>query len=246
MKNSSVFFIILFMAAFQSQAKAQDFERIDPLRHAKENIHFLNDANGRPFKSVRNFEEEGSPYFSENYLQSNIQLRNGKTYHNIPIKFNQLTGEVIFKTSDGQEMLVTNPFQRIELQHEGKTYIFRSGFPPIDKQTDVSVYQLLDSGTAVLLKYTTVLYQDKQVYNSPNIVRTYNKKENNYAWTPSQGLVRVPKKENEWAAFFGSLHTEMKSFIKKENVKLKNEEDIIRIFRHYNQLLKQVSAANTN
>jgi hypothetical protein len=221
MKKSSIFLIVLFMVVFQSQSKAQDFERIDPLRHAKENIHFLNDANGRPFKSVRNFEEEGSPYFSESYLQSNIQLRNGKTYYNIPIKFNQLTGEIIFKTSDGQEMLVANPFQRIELLYEGKTYIFRCGFPPIDKQTDVSVYQLLDSGTAVLLKYTAVQYQDKQVYNSPNIVRTYNKKENNYAWTPSQGLVRVPKKEDEWAAFFGSLHTEMKNFIRKEN-KIKN------------------------
>ncbi len=244
MKNSTVFLFVLSMAAAQSQLKAQDFERIDPLRHAKENIHFLNDANGKPFKSVRNFEEEGSPYFSDNYLQCTIQMLNGKTYYNIPIKFNQLTGEVIFKASDGQEMLVVNPFQRIELQHEGKTYIFRSGFPPIDKQTDVSVYQLLDSGTAVLLKYTSVQYQDKQVYNSPNIVRTYNKKENTYAWTPSQGLVRIPKKEEDWAAFFGSLNAEMKSFIKKENVKLKSEEDIIKVFRHYNQLLKQVSAAN--
>jgi len=244
MKNYSVFLTVLFFTLLLNNMQAQDFERIDPLRHAKENIHFLNDANGKPFKSVRNFEEEGSPYFSVDYVKSNIQLLSGKTYYDIPIRFNQLTGEVVFKTSDGQEMLMSSPFQRIELLYEGKPYVFRSGFPAIDKQTDLSVYQLLDSGTAVLLKYTAIQYQDKQTYNSPTIVRTYTKKENHYAWTPSKGLIRVPKNEGEWSAFFGNHQTEMNSFIRKENIKLRKEEDVVRLFQYYNQLLKQVSANN--
>ena len=244
MKNNSIFLTFLCLTFLQYNILAQDFERIDPLRHAKENIHFLNDANGKPFKSLRNYEEEGSPYFSVDYIKSNIQLVNGRTYYGIPIKFNQLTGEVLFKTSAGEEMLVANPFQRIELQYEGKNYVFRSGFPAIDKQNDLSVYQVLDSGTAVLLKYTTVQYQDKQAYNSPNIIRTYTKKENQYAWIPSQGLVRIPKKEDEWAVFFGNQQTEMNSFIKQENIKLRKEDDIIKLFQYYNRLLKQVSANN--
>lgn len=244
MKKYSFFLATLCFAFLQYHVSAQDFERIDPLRHAKENIHFLNDANGKPFKSVRNFEEEGSPYFSTDYINCNIQLLNGKTYYGIPIKINQLTGEIIFKKSDGEEMLLSNPFQRIELQHEGKTYVFRSGFPAIDKQNDLSAYQLLDSGTAVLLKYTSVQYQDKQTYNSPNIIRTYSKKENHYAWTPAQGLVRIPKKDDEWVAFFGNHQAEMRGFIRKENMKLKKEEDIIKLFQYYNKLLKQVSANN--
>lgn len=244
MKKYRFLLAVFCCAVVQNNISAQDFERIDPLRHAKENIHFLNDANGKPFKSIRNFEEEGSPYFSADYVKCNIQLLNGKTYRDIPIKFNQLTGEIIFKTSEGQEMLMTNPFQRIELQHEGKSYVFRSGFPAIDKQNDMSVYQLLDSGTAVLLKYTAVQYQDKQTYNSPNIVRTYTKKESHYAWTSTQGLVRIPKKEDEWPGFFGNHQAEMNSFIQKENIKLRKEEDVIKLFQHYNQLLKQVSAKN--
>ncbi len=244
MKNSFIFFTVLCFTVLQYNISAQGFERIDPLRHAKENIHFLNDANGKPFKALRSFEEEGSPYFATEYIKCNIQLLNGKTYQDIPIKFNQLTGEIIFKTSDGQEMLVTSPFQRIALQHEGKMYIFRCGFPAIDKQNDLSVYQLLDSGAVVLLKYTAVHYQDKQTYNSPNIVRTYTKKENHYAWFPSRGLVRVPRKENEWPGFFGNHQPEINSFIRKENIKLRKEEDIIKLFQHYNQLLKQVSANN--
>ncbi|MBW0177114.1 hypothetical protein [Sediminibacterium sp.] len=244
MKNLSVFLISLCLTLLQHSIAAQDFERIDPLRHAKENINFLSDANGRPFKSLRNFEEEGSPYFSADYIKSHIQMQNGKTYYNIPIKINQLTGEIIFKTSDDREMLVVNPFQRIELQFEGKTYVFRSGFPAIDKQNDMSAYQLLDSGTAILLKYTSVQYQDKQAYNSPNIIRSYSKKENHYIWTSSKGLVRIPKKEEEWAGFFGHHQTEMNNFIRKEHVKLKKEEDIVRMFHYYNQLLKQVSANN--
>jgi|GEM_PF-1084336 len=244
MKKNPLFLVIVGFIFIQANIMAQSFERIDPLRHAKEAIHFLNDANGKPFKSVRGFDEEGSPYFSADYVKSNIQMANGKMYHDIPIKLNQMTGELIFKTADGQEMLVVNPYQRIELQHEGKTYVFRSGFPAIDKQNNMSAYELLDSGTAILLKYTTVQYQDKQAYNSPNIVRTYNKKENHYVWTASQGLTRIPKKEEDWAGFFGHQQAEINKFIRRENIKLKKEQDIIKLFHFYNQLLKQVSVNN--
>lgn len=244
MRNFFLFMVMVCFTLLQSDVLSQSFERIDPLRHTKENIHFFNDANGKPFKSVRNFEEEGSPYFSADYVKSNVQLLNGKTYYDIPVKLNLLTGEIIFKTADGQEMMLSNPFQRIELQHEGKTYIFRSGFPAIDKQTDLSMYQLLDSGTTLLLKHIAVQYQDKQVYSSPNIVRTYSKKENHYAWTHSKGLVRIPKKEEDWIAFFDSHQSEMNNFIRKENIKLRKEEGIIKIFQYYNQMLKQANANN--
>lgn len=75
------------------------------MRHTKENIHFLNDANDKSFKSACNFEEEGSHYFSADYVKANIQLMKGKTYYDISIRVNQLTGEILLKISDGQEML---------------------------------------------------------------------------------------------------------------------------------------------
>lgn len=245
MKKHFLLLTAIPVLLLQSILSAQDFDRIDILRHTKETINFLNDANGKPFKSLRNFEEEGSPFFAPDYIDCDIQMVNGKTYHNIPIKINLLTGEIIFKTSDDQEMLVVNPFQRITFKYEGKHFVFRSGFPSIDKLNDLSVYQLLDSGTTILLKHTSVSYQDKSSYNSTAITRSYNKNETMYAWVPDKGMVRLPKKEEDWNAFFGAQLPEMKRFMRDKNSRLKKEEDVIELFRYYNQLLKQV-VANKN
>ena len=217
---------------------AQSFERIDPLRHTKETIQFMNDGNGQPFKPKRGFEEEGSPFFSNEYLESTIQLMNGKSYHRIPVKINYLTGELLFKTEDGQEMSVIKPFQRIEITREGQKYIFRSGFPPIDKQNEFTLYEMLDSGAAVLLKYTSVKFQDKQPYNGVNIVRTYTKKEVYYSYIPSNGLIVLPSESTELIRIFGKDAVAMNDYLQMNKLKPKKEADLIKLFAHYNTLKK--------
>lgn len=229
---------MLLISIIASNSFAQSFERIDPLRHTKETIQFMNDGNGQPFKPTRSFEEEGSPYFAKEYLESIIQLSNGKSYHRIPVKINYLTGELLFKTEDGQEMSVTKPFQRIEINREGMKHIFRSGFPAIDKQNEFTLYEMLDSGAAVLLKYTSVKFQDKQPYNGVNIIRTYTKKEVYYSYIPSNGLVAIPTESRELVRLFGKDAVVMNDYLQMNQLKTKKEADLIKLFAHYNTLNK--------
>lgn len=217
---------------------AQSFERIDPLRHTKETIQFMSDGNGRPLKPTRGFEEEGSPFFSNDYLESTIQLMNGKSYHRIPVKINYLTGELLFKTEDGQEMSVIKPFQRIALVKDGQSYIFRSGFPSIDKQNELTLYELIDSGAAVLLKYTSVNFQDKQPYNGVNIIRTYTKKEVYYSYIPSKGLTVLPSETDALVRLFERDAALMAEFANKHKLKAKKESDLKKLFAYYNSIKK--------
>lgn len=217
---------------------AQSFERIDPLRHTKETIQFMNDGNGQPFKPKRGFEEEGSPFFSNEYLESTIQLMNGKSYHRIPVKINYLTGELLFKTEDGQEMSVVKPFQRVALVKDGQSYVFRSGFPSIDKQNELTLYELIDSGAAVLLKYTSVNFQDKQPYNSVGIIRTYTKKEVYYSYIPSKGLTVLPSETDALVRLFEKDAALMAEFANKNKLKAKKESDLKKLFTYYNSIKK--------
>lgn len=238
MKNNYGLLWVLISWLLSNQSLAQITSGIDPLRHMKETIAFMNDGNGRPFKPARLFEEEGSPFFAEEYIESNLQLLNGKTYQRIPIKINYLTGEVLFKTESGQEMTVIKPFQRIELIREGKKYIFRSGFPSVDKQNELTLYEMLDSGSAVLLKYTSVNFQDKQPYNSVNTIRTYTKKQIYYSYLPSKGLVSLPSEAEELIRLFGKEANMMMEFMQKNKLKGKKEEDLIKLFAYYNTIRK--------
>lgn len=235
-KNLLLLFVIHL---FSHLVSAQGFQRIDPFRHMKENIQFMNDGNGQPFKPTRGFEEEGSPFFADDYLESIIQLMNGKSYHGIPVKINYLTGEVLFKAEDGQEMSVIKPFQRIEIIQEGQKHIFRSGFPAIDKQNELTLYEMLDSGAAVLLKYTSVKFQDKQPYNGVNIIRTYTKKETYYSYMPSSGLIILPVESSELIRLFGKDAIVMNNYLQSHKLKIKKETDLIKLFTYYNSLKSQ-------
>lgn len=228
----------LLMSITIIDLSAQGFERIDPLRHTKETIQFLNDGNGRPFKPTRNFEEEGSPFFADEYIESSIQMLNGKTYYRIPVKINYLTGEVLFKIDGGQEMTLSKPFQRIELMREGQKYIFRSGFPSVDKQNEMTLYEMLDSGTAVLLKYTSVNYRDMHPYNSVNMVRTYTQKHVYYSYIPSKGLVVLPAETEALIPLFGKDAAMINQYIQQHKLKAKKEADLIRLFTYYNSINK--------
>ena len=229
---------VLMSVLISNQTLAQGTLTMDPLRHTQETIAFMNDGNGRPFKPARLFEEEGSPFFAEEYIESNIQLLNGKTYQRIPIKINYLTGELLFKMGGGQEMTLIKPFQRIELMREGKKYIFRSGFPSVDKQNELTLYEMLDSGSAVLLKYTSVNFQDKQPYNSVNTIRTYTKKQTYYSYLPSKGLVSLPSEAEELIRLFGKEASIMAEFMQKNKLKGKKETDLIKLFAYYNTIKK--------
>ncbi|MBL0882028.1 MAG: hypothetical protein IBJ16_01545 [Chitinophagaceae bacterium] len=232
---------ILFVYAISlvsHQLSAQNFERIDPFRHMKETIQFMSDGNGQPFKPTRGFEEEGSPFFYNDYLESTIQLMNGKSYHRIPVKINYLTGELLFKTEDGQEMSVIKPFQRVAIKKDEQSYIFRSGFPAIDKQTEFTLYELIDSGAAVLLKYTSVSFQDKQPYNGVNIIRTYHKKEVYYSYIPSKGLLALPSETEALVRLFEKDAILMAEFANKHKLKAKKESDLKKLFAYYNSLKK--------
>lgn len=218
--------IILFTVYINAQTPNTATARVEMDR-------FMVDANGRLLKPSADYNEEGSPYFSKEFLRGSVTILKGNTYHGLQLKINFHSNEIIFLDTDGNEMVIVQPAERVELQTANGIKVFRSGYGPIDNNDGNAFYEVLDSGTISFLKYTEVSFSERQPYPNARFVRTYRDRVLYYAAKGTQ-LQKLPKNIEEVPALFAGKELKVAELIKKDKLKLKKENDMIQVFRYAN------------
>lgn len=196
-----------------------------------------NDGYGIPWSNPVLYNTEGSPFYDTSFCMGSLQLPNGKTYNGIKLKLNLEDQKIIFEVEDGKAFVLSIPVARVELgcNASSQPTIFRSGFTAIDKQNDRSLYQVLDSGKVLLLKYTEIRFKDSKAYNSNDMTRSYRQLPNYYLWMPGKDLLKVPSNETELIALLSDQQKTLNDAIYKEKLKLRKETDLIKIISLYNR-----------
>lgn len=200
-----------------------------------ESDRFMVDINGRIVKPSGDYNEEGSPYFSKEFFPGTVTLLKGQTYHVAQLKINFFTNEIIFVDDKNNEMVVSNPVERVELNTPNGTRVFRSGFMPINKQDANTFYEVLDSAHISLLKYTEVSFSERQPYPNARFVRTY--RDRVFYFTAQGSDIKIlPKNPEEIPALFVGKEATITAWAKKEKLKLKKESDLVQLFRYAKKL----------
>jgi len=182
---------------------------------------------------------DGSPFFDTSYCAGSVQLTNGKTYRGLQLKLNLEQQKIIFHAGEGKAFALSQPVARLELgcNDPAKSVVFRSGFGAIDKQNERSLYQVLDSGKVLLLKFVEIRYKDAKAYNSNETTRTYRQLPVYYLWIPGKDLVKVTGDENDLFDLLKDQRKQLTDVILKDKLKTKKEADLIKIINSYNRLL---------
>jgi hypothetical protein len=229
-----ILFVALGLSSISSQAQAQ-------LGSYSFNSNVLyNDGYGIPWTADFPFLMDGSPFFDTSYCNGSVQLTNGKTYSGLQFKLNLEQQKIIFHTSEGKAFALSQPVARLALgcNDPAKSVVFRSGFGAIDKQNERSLYQVLDSGKVLLLKFVEIRYKDSKAYNSNETTRTYRQLPSYYLWIPGKDLVKVPGDENDLLVLLQDQRKQLLDVILKDKLKAKKETDLIKIINSYNRLLQ--------
>lgn len=227
-----ILFMVLGLSSISSRAQLGSYS-------FNSNVLY-NDGYGIPWSFDFPFLMDGSPFFDTSYCNGAIQLTNGKTYRGLQLKLNLEQQKIIFHTGEGKAFALSQPVARLELSCNDpvKSVVFRSGFGPIDKQNERSLYQVLDSGKVLLLKFVEIRYKDSKAYNSNETTRTYRQLPAYYLWIPGRDLVKVPGDENDLLGLFQDQKKQLTDVILKEKLKVKREADLIKIINTYNRLLQ--------
>src|SRR5690349_12115000 len=113
--------MLLFMGAAGNTQKVADVSKEDV------NVNnFFYVVGGEPVGNTKFVRlKEGTPFFTDRWLNSNIILNSGATFKNIPAKVNLMENQVHFLDIKGQEMITTSPIKEIILSNDTKDSLFR-------------------------------------------------------------------------------------------------------------------------
>ncbi len=224
-----IFLFVLMSGSSQAQIGSYSFSGSSKVLY--------NDGYGVPWSNSTLYNTDGSPFYDTSFCIGSIQLTNGKMYSGIKLKLNLEEQKIIFEVEDGKAFVLSIPVSRIELGCAASTKptVFRSGFTAIDKQNDRSLYQVLDSGKVLLLKYTEIRFKDSKAYNSNDMTRTYRQLPSYYLWVPGKDMVKVSTNENDLLATLSDQQKLLNDAILKEKLKVRKEADLIKIIALYNR-----------
>lgn len=191
--------------------------------------------------AVRKQTEQIKPayLFKENYLLADIFTPSGKIFTGNKFKLDLQDNKLYFLDSADEEMEVVSPVKKVLfIEQEGNrdAVSFEKGFPPIDKLNENNFYQVLLSGKASLLLDTKFSEVDYIEFPSGHSAKRTDKVLSYYG-NVGTVIIRLSKTENI-TELFPDKSKEIAAFIQRENIKVRKQSDLEKVFTYYNNLVK--------
>jgi len=201
----------------------------------------LEDFNGRSLLKKYDPAIAGSPFINGDWTPAKITLANGKEIGPLPVKLNIESNQLYFLDSTGKEMIaIEGLIKKIDFinyySKDSIRYIFKSGYPNIDKQNENYIYQVFTEGKVELVakktKYIRTVKDElsgeisKDFVDGAAILYIYTF-DNIQAFHPNKDFVLsllIDKQE------------EVNTFINANKINLKKTSDLIKLFSYYNKL----------
>jgi hypothetical protein len=200
---------------------------------------FLSDVNGQAF--INKYEGiAGSVYDQTDYQLARITLKDGRVYNDVKTRINLLEQEVNFIASNGQEGFLGKGMASEIAYIDGKdatqnVKIFQCGFPPIDNQNRISLYQILLNGKTSLLKSVYKSIQERNNDMSGERFKEFATYENIYLLKEGT-MSRIKKDKSSLLAMFQDKKEAIAKYIEDQKLNLKNEAHLIDLVKYYNTL----------
>jgi hypothetical protein len=200
---------------------------------------FLSDVNGQAF--INKYEGiAGSVYDQTDYQLAKITLKDGRVYNDVKTRINLLEQEVNFIASNGQEGFLgkgmASEIAYIDTKTETQNVkVFQCGFPPIDNQNRISLYQILLNGKTSLLKSVYKSIQERNNDMSGERYKEFATYENMYLLKDGV-MSRIKKDKSSLLAMFQDQNQAIKKYIEDQKLNLKNEAHLIDLVKYYNSL----------
>ena len=178
---------------------------------------------------------DGSPFLVDSWQKGTINMKNGEKVNYEDMVFNLYNNQFWVRKEDGIKSLVFNP-DVAYCELDGKKFVFKP-YQQNDKIKD-GLQELLAEGKLSLMKlyYCKFIPGEKMTsaYQAPAKPRFAVNKDFYYQDGDSVALPLPSGKD--LFAIFGDAQGKMASYAKENKLKLKKEEDLVKLFTYYNSL----------
>jgi len=184
---------------------------------------------------------KGTPYFKNVWQNAQITSMEGKVYNNVPLKYDVYSNLLVIKNSKGDSISTeTANVKEFTWIGTGLTFVRE---PLLDNTTDIKnfgrFYQLLFRGekTTLLKNHRKeILKADYQ--GGYNANRRYDEliDETDYYLKKGSQIEKIKLNEKNILKSTADKEKELRDFIKKQKLNLKNETDVVKLLQHYETL----------
>lgn len=229
--------ILLFLPLFLTINKS-----VAQLEFKNSNVGILldfTDLNGNTVLPKYDPNTIGSPFIIDDWLPAKIMLSKGKVGI-ATVKLNIESNELYFRDSTGRELVaVDGMVKKIDypsfFSKDSIPYVFKSGYPSIDKQNENFYYQVFAEGEVELLakrfKYIRVnkdafSFETSKEFVDGGLVLYVFSNKNMQFFHPTKNFILALFKNKEQA---------VNMFMANNKTNFKKIPDLIKLFHYYNK-----------
>ena len=200
----------------------------------------LQDLDGHAL--LRNYDPDvtGSPFINDNWVLARITLSNGKQIGPISVKLNIESNELYYLDTAGKEMVAQAGSVRkvdcIDYYAKDSTrYVFKCGYPAIDKQDENFYYQVFTEGKIELLAKRFKYIRTEKNGLTGEMSKAFVDGAV-VLYVDAYGLMQAfhPTKDFVTSLFEQDKEQATKAFIETNRISLKKTPDLIKLFNYYN------------
>ncbi|HVI48744.1 MAG TPA: hypothetical protein VM802_28000 [Chitinophaga sp.] len=198
---------------------------------------YMDGVDGKPIRESKYVDVQGTPYLQDEWAKGSIQMKIGKTFTDLMLKYDMVEDAPLFKGKQGESIYFAEFPQAFTITDLKDNHLqqFRSGYKPVKGATAQSYYEVLADGKVQLLKRKVKVLREDKPYGSATTVRKIDENINYFIAKDGQP-VNIKKSERAVLEAIGDKNSELEAYIRSNKLNVKNDEDLIKLVAYYNGL----------
>lgn len=180
---------------------------------------------------------EGTPFFSERWMQGKVLLENGAISALLSLRLNLVENAVHYMDKDGAEMVISAPLRYLVMTDpEGRQYNFLHGDQLTDdKELKDAWFQVLVNADISLCRLTRKAIRQSGSYGTTITEQTIQTTET-YFVKRKNDFIRI-RKWDDLLAVMDDKKDLVRSYSREHHLNGRNEKEYIEILDYYNHSL---------
>jgi hypothetical protein len=201
----------------------------------------LTDISGRTLvKNKYDPDVQGTPFLNPDWDTAKITLSNGMVLSSLFIKLNIESNELYYLDSAHKEMIAMDGLvKKIEFlrfyDRYSIPYVFKTGYPKIDKQNEIFFYQVFTEGKLELLmkNYKSIRIDKKEM--SGEVTKDFIDNSWMYLYA-NNAMIEFKKDKSAILLLMKDKEKEINQYLSTNKISFKKTVDLIKLFNYYNSL----------
>ena len=181
----------------------------------------------------------GNPYLLNNWNYGVIKFTSGRIVKQFKLKFDCLNNQLLLQF-EGNTFAAESKVTEFVIYPKGKSkndsMVFRKGFPSIDRGNENTYYQVLLDGKSTLLRlFIKLIIEEKQIVGGSVSKKTDDDEQ--FYLLQDKAMITLPREKNSVHESFPLHKDELRQYIVKEQLKMRNAGDFVKLVQYYNSIL---------